>query len=282
MTEDRRIGGGACRGVPELPLGFKSGYQKIISTLSERKAINLRHHDVIEAMYKEGYATSEIAEAVELSTRQIRKVLNQRGVELRGRRRAGGYCIDEGFFKQWTASMAYVVGFIFADGHISGNSIIISQASRGILDEINNVMESDCRIHKNEDGVFLLSIHRKEMVGDLKRIGIEDDFPQVPAEYMSDFIRGVFDGDGWVDKRGYVANITNANKNFARKLHRIFNEQEFSGRITEQDNAYRVWVSGKDDVRRFGEWIYGGELSGLYLERKRRRFPRRQKEKTSA
>src|SRR5690625_7323893 len=111
-------------------------------------------------MYKEGYATSEIGEAVELSTRQIRKVLNQRGVELRGRRRAGGYCIDEGFFKQWSASMAYVGGFIFADGHISGNSIFISQSSRGSLGDINRVMEADCSCHRNVVGVFLFCINR--------------------------------------------------------------------------------------------------------------------------
>src|SRR5690625_5997972 len=62
------------------------------------------------------------------------------------------------------------------------------------------------------------------------------EFPEVPDEYLSHFIRGVIDGDGWVQDRGYVMNVTNASKSFAESLHDIFNDRGLNGRITEQGN----------------------------------------------
>src|SRR5690625_6014495 len=76
---------------------------------------------------------------------------------------------------------------------------------------------------------------------------------KVRGEFLQHFIRGVVDGDGWVQDRGYVMNVTNASKNFSESLHDVFNSRGLNGRITEQNNAYRVWVSGKQDVINLAE-----------------------------
>ena len=39
-------------------------------------------------------------------------------------------------------------------------------------------------------------------------------FPDVPEEFLPSFVRGVIDGDGWVQKTGYVMNVTTGSLHF--------------------------------------------------------------------
>lgn len=239
-----------------------------------------RRHDEIEAMYRAGGTTKEISERFNITQRGVLYVLNKRQVPIKGKRRTNGRKVDEDFFKEWTNEMAYVLGFVFTDGNISNNTLTISQNERYILEEINKAMASDCRITRRANGkndLYTLIINRKEIVEDLKSLGITEsksrtmEFPEVPTEYLPHFIRGVIDGDGWVQERGYVMNVTNASESFSKSLHAVFNSRGLNGRITEQNNAYRVWVSGKQDVINLADWIYE-EYGDLYLRRKYDRF----------
>lgn len=239
-----------------------------------------RKHSEVVAMYKDGKTTQEIAEQFGLTSKGVIYILNRRGVNIRERRRVGGRRVNIDFFKTWTNEMAYVLGFIYTDGNISNNTLSISQNERYILEEIKNAMESTNAISERKNGknvLYTLRIYRKEMIEDLKRIGLTEGksrvitFPEVPDEYMPHFIRGVIDGDGWIQDRGYVMNVTNASESFSKSLHGVFNERGLNGRITKQGNANRVWVSGKQDVINLADWIYE-DYGNLYLRRKRERF----------
>ena len=239
-----------------------------------------RKHDEIEAMYRNGSTTKEIANKFDITSRGVLYVLHKRNVPIKGKRRTGGRRVDVDFFKTWTNEMAYVLGFVFTDGNVHGNTLSIAQNERYILEEINRVMDSNFEIRRRPNGkndIHVLAITRKEIIDDLKRLGISEgksrimEFPEVPAQFLPHFIRGVIDGDGWVQDRGYVMNVTNASKNFSESLHDIFNSRGLNGRITEQNNAYRVWVSGKQDVINLAEWIYK-DCGDLYLRRKFERF----------
>src|SRR5690625_2596048 len=242
-------------------------------------------------MYEDGKATKEIANHFGVTRQGVHYILNRRGVPIRERRRVGGRRVNIDFFKSWTREMAYVLGFIYTDGSISDNTLTISQNERYILEEINNAMDSTSLIADRENGkniLYTLAIHRQEIVTDLKRLGITEgksrtiNFPEVPNEYLPHFIRGVIDGDGWIQDRGYVMNVTNASQSFSEGLHEVFNERELNGRITKQFNAYRVWVSGKQDVISLADWIYT-DCGDLFLKRKRERFyVNAVEEKTSA
>ncbi|MED2801551.1 hypothetical protein P4244_29280, partial [Bacillus thuringiensis] len=70
-------------------------------------------------LYTEGKSTSEIAVLANVSARYIRMVLSDNNVP----RRAIGswkrkYDIREDYFKTWSNNMAYILGFIAADGVI--------------------------------------------------------------------------------------------------------------------------------------------------------------------
>jgi len=100
---------------------------------------------------------------------------------------------DKDFFKSWSAAMAYSLGFLYADGNIvknklGGHYISVYSADRIILQSLKNSWQST---HK-------LSV-RCTLSGKVYRL---QELPVIPKEFLGDFIRGYFDGDGnvWVGK----------------------------------------------------------------------------------
>jgi DNA-binding transcriptional regulator WhiA len=246
--------------------------------------------DEMVRRYLGGESSEQIAEGSGVSSRQIRNILASNGVEMRSTRRQPIYEINVDFFKTWSAEMAYVLGFILTDGCVSGNSFYIAQKEPEILERIGSVMKSNYPIRKNPNGksyLHTLTVSRKEMVEDLAALGIGEKksltvgFPKVPAQYVAHFIRGVIDGDGWVQDRGYVANVTSGSKEFADGLCEVLRINGFNTDIQNQSGAWRIWVRGKDDIRRLAEWLYA-DAGVLFLERKRARMAQRNGEEVNA
>jgi len=231
----------------------------------------------IVTRYENGQSTKEISEIAGVSRGYVWHILRNSGVKITGKRRKNGHKVDENFFKTWSPEMAYVLGFILTDGSISGNVIKIYQKDMTILERINNAMKSTNPIKKRKNGksyIHYVSINRKEMVKDLAKLGITEnksltvEFPDVPNEYLPHFLRGVIDGDGWIQDRGYVVNITSGSSLFAVQLYEILTKHGFNVDIRKQSGAYRIWIKGKNDVKRLAEWLYT-DAGVLFLPRKR-------------
>jgi len=241
--------------------------------------LNISKEDVVRR-YVDGQRTKEIAEIAGCSTRYITQVVKEAGVSKSDRRRPPTYKINEEFFRTWSAEMAYVLGFIITDGCISGSTAYIYQKDRQILERINGAMSSNYPIHERKNGASYLhsiNISRKSVVEDLKALGVSENkslitgFPDVPAEFMSHFIRGVFDGDGWIQDRGYVANVTSGSFLFATQLQHALEHFGVNAYIKKNSGAYRIWVSGKEGIKRLSRWLYA-DSGVLFMPRKRERF----------
>lgn len=96
-------------------------------------------------LYAEGKGTSEIAMLANVSARYIRMVLSDSNVP----RRAIGswkrkYNITEDYFKTWSNNMAYILGFIAADGVIpkENQCVSISQKESYILEDIKKELKT--------------------------------------------------------------------------------------------------------------------------------------------
>lgn len=116
-------------------------------------------------------------------------------------------CVNHSFFKTWTPNMAYILGFIATDGCLSpNNGIKITSVNEEILIKISQEMQSTYKIGAHSAGAKQIQIYSEEIYNDLIAIGITPQktynlkFPDIPSEYLSHFIRGVFDGDGCVVK----------------------------------------------------------------------------------
>jgi len=121
---------------------------------------------------------------------------------------------DKDYFKIWTPEMAYILGFMYADGNIvktkRGNHYVaIYTADEPLLVAMAKCMQSEHKIaeRKSETGAnYRIQIGSKEWFEDLGKLGLFPDktsrmrLPEIPEKYFGDFVRGYFDGDGNVWK----------------------------------------------------------------------------------
>ncbi len=108
--------------------------------------------------------------------------------------------------------MAYILGFLFADGNIvktkrGTHFIAIYTADYDLLCLMKVLMKSNHKIgmrKKKEGIVYVLQIGSKELFNDVAKFGLIPNkasrmcLPKIPRKYNGDFIRGYFDGDGCI------------------------------------------------------------------------------------
>lgn len=114
--------------------------------------------------------------------------------------------------------MAYILGFIGADGYINkGESFVriaLKERDVDILEKIKNevdftgdIVKSMQKCGDKKFPIVTLCIYSKYAVKDLISLGIVNNksfivnMDNIPKEYMIDFIRGYFDGDGTVGEQ---------------------------------------------------------------------------------
>ena len=106
--------------------------------------------------------------------------------------------------------MAYILGFLFADGNIiktkrNTHFVSLYTADYDLIVSIRRFIGSDHKIseRKSETGVvYRIQIGSKELFDSLLELGLTPnksrrmEMPIIPEKYTGDFIRGYFDGDG--------------------------------------------------------------------------------------
>ncbi len=225
-------------------------------------------------MYKSGMPFKEMEPIIGLSDRAIRNVIYKHGIEMNREQSSGRprkHKVNEDFFKNWSHEMAWVLGIFITDGHVNSkaHSITFSQKDERILRIIANYMEADYVLAPYGPTMQTpsLIINSKEIKKDLEEMGIGPKksftvpFPNVPEEFLPSFVRGIIDGDGCVQKRGYVMNVTTGSLSFAEGLLSIFQSWKLRSEITSEMNpsgnvVYRVWVKGKYELPKLADIIY--------------------------
>jgi hypothetical protein len=140
------------------------------------------------------------------------------------------YTVNHSFFKVWSHDMAYILGFWFADGFIAlrDSCFSISQHKKDkyILYDILRIMGANYPLANSRNNKTI-NIYSNEIVNDIISLGgkerksLDVKFPKVPKKYLSDFVRGYFDGDGSVSrlKNGcFESSFTTGSKKFAYTL----------------------------------------------------------------
>jgi len=157
------------------------------------------------------------------------------------------YLLNEKFFDNWSSTMAYILGFWFADGymrHEKSYRIVFSSNNYNILDLIRKCLNSNNRIvSQNRDKSKDLIIFSKKLYYKLLELGGKRCksrtvlFPDIPNKFLPDFIRGYFDGDGSVFFTKYIhtkikkirielrSNFTSGNVDFLDELQNILNKK---------------------------------------------------------
>jgi hypothetical protein len=193
------------------------------------------------------------------------------------------------FFKVWSSDMAYILGLWWTDGCIYSNGtkrlfdITLHSNDKYILDKIREVMKVENPLIKYKDrNAYRLNFASKDIYDDLVALGGEERksltciFPYVPTEYLPDFIRGVFDGDGsvYVGQNGRLnTNIASGSEKFIYSLLDILHKHSNieGGSIHKNINGVYILQFGKKDSLQLADFMYTKETD-LFLIRKKELF----------
>lgn len=188
--------------------------------------------DVTEQPYKNEYELKKLVETY--SDAEIGKMFNvSRGTikyfrykykippcKISNQKRKDIYSLNKQFFKEITDEyQAYILGFICADGYVHKNgktvSIAIKQSDSRILEDIKIAMETDAKLGvkkkpEGQEDLAVLNISSRELVGDLVKLGVRANktkeicMPIIGNDLYKHFIRGLFDGDGYIGERQFA------------------------------------------------------------------------------
>lgn len=207
------------------------------------------------------------------------------------------------FFNEWSAEMAYVLGFLCADGYVYKNPrsscyICFISTDKEIIVKIKDALGSNHKIgirkRKNKawKTAYVLQIGSKDLFEHLNRMGIVQNkslvipFPLIPAKFLAEFVRGYFDGDGgvhlgkyWRKNRNswyweFSVRFTSGSKKFLEGLWKALRPYTQGGFLGEKgDGSYELQFSRHDGKALF-YLMYKDISSGLYLKRKYQVFLR--------
>jgi len=209
------------------------------------------------------------------------------------------YSINENFFKKWSHDMSYVLGLWFTDGCIWGNrfSITLRRKDHLLLKNILRAMKSHHKLYYAKS-CCKIDISSKAIVesiinlGGTSRKSLTIKFPKIPKKYISDFTRGLWDGDGSIylnrkDNR-FRSTFCSGSRRFICGMKRVIKENigcidlKIYKRICKKgykiinsklkkDSILYILNLCTNDTIRLGRFLYGN-CRCLRMERKYKKF----------
>lgn len=204
------------------------------------------------------------------------------------------YQINDEYFNSFISEReSYLLGLIMSDGHVSNKTgrfeYTCSVRDISIIEFIKNELKSTHPIKrvsiKNIEYARYVIANKKMVQNIIKKYSLPYSnksknnirIPSVlPADCVSHFLRGFFDGDGsiWFDGKTYRASFTGGEK-MMKSIRLILDElkinSSFSYRYSEENkNSCNLVINGTLNVDKFGEFMYQNSFS--CLERKLNKF----------
>jgi hypothetical protein len=269
--------------------------------------------DLAKLYHEEGLSLEDIARKFGVTRMGVHHLLRSYGIQTRGRSDArilaytkgkleGKSTADlrESLFSRWSQPMAYLLGYIFTDGTLVRLSpgtcrVTISSIDREHLEKMAAILGGGVKVDTRTQSkrgfsgtenryIFSIGFTRPRMIDDLRRLGLTErksltmQFPDVPEEFVWDFIRGCWDGDGSIMLEGasLVVAYTSGSFGFVSTMRERMQNYDL-GRLTiytrqpdgvkTKNLSYSMKIKGKKAVQ-FCVYLYDRVPSNLILTRK--------------
>lgn len=198
--------------------------------------------------------------------------------------------IDMSFFTNiQDPVICYILGFIWADGHVSKKKNRISVGiSKKDFQDINGCLLKKIPFHihfmkRNGNPVFYindLQLHSFLKENDYlikSDVSPTKILSKIPDNIKHYFFRGYFDGDGCFTKLKTCPTIIltgSYNQNWKEMTDLVFNLTNHTPKILRRvmkkgHKASMVYFYGKDRIKKFLNYLYKGEVIGLSRKRER-------------
>ncbi|MFA5007881.1 MAG: LAGLIDADG family homing endonuclease [Candidatus Omnitrophota bacterium] len=210
------------------------------------------------------------------------------------------YKVNSDFFKTWSKNMAYILGYLFADGsledasYLRGKYLRITSCDLSIIQAIRTAFGSEHKIVKlppstiNGKCRHFLRIGDHAIYSDLISLGLTPRksltmvFPKcIPSNFMNDFIRGYFDGDGTFycekTKHGIIPRtvFTSGSKQFLESLSEVITNSCHLQRIKKvyvSHRSYQLVYKSKEATGLMNFMFRLVSDNDLYLDRKHKLY----------
>lgn len=228
---------------------------------------------IIEA-YKKGWGLNKIVERLQLpfSFDKVRSILQDNGIEIRNNKEAyevsekpelRKHTINDDYNFE-SHNGAWILGFIAADGYLpitkgARNRVAIGLARQDeeVLYMIKDELEFTGPIYQYENQGYpasSLTFNSKKIREVIESYGICNnktfklrDLPNLPDEFMIDFIRGFFDGDGTITEtkdHKIRTSFTCASKSFIENIQKYLKENiclQSNAKIAETVRVHTIY-----------------------------------------
>lgn len=199
---------------------------------------------------------------------------------------------NEKYFNSWSFEMAYMLGYIFADGNVAWNTtkgyysltVTASQKDKDHLERTRLMMASTKPLlYGKSTQSYRLIVNSKKICKRLIGLGVTPKksltlkFPKMSQRYLKDFIRGYVDGDGslryFARERSpyFELMISSGSEDFLKVLEKkIFKELQIRSRLFKTGkNCYVLRYFCAKGLK-LATWLY--QDAKIYLERKYNKY----------
>ena len=258
---------------------------------SKPKVLTKEQQEMIRSEYP-AKSCQAVASDVGLSRDVVEMFLRDEGLYI-GMDRYADLAVNKSFF-EWSEDLAYVLGYMFADGSVGRylrhelgrsdrvvpNSSITSK-DRQILDDIRDRMglKADvCSYKKNGENYHHLTTSCRWVYNQWRELGVRPrksyegmGVPNIPSRLVSHFVRGFFDGDGSRSGDGYSIKFGCTDVNFILWIRGVLmgvvggREPEIS--VVKNKTIFFSFAFYADRARKIYEWMMPSK-EGLRLKRK--------------
>lgn len=203
------------------------------------------------------------------------------------------YTVNDKFFETWTPTMAYLLGYLYADGsledasYLRGKYLRVTSIDKELIDFTRGALSSAHKIvvippqSPTQKTRYFLRIGNHKIYSDLFALGLYPNksltmkFPKVPAGYLAHFVRGYFDGDGHVSvvMKGevlsrliivFVSGSVDFLSALAYELDTLLALK--INKVYQRGHVCRLAYSTADSAKLF-QYMYG-QSDGVFLNRK--------------
>jgi hypothetical protein len=189
--------------------------------------------------------------------------------------------------KSWNRGLAYFVGIIATDGHVSKlpkRYVVLELCDKDVIDKVTKFTSYEGNVLEKWDGnpnhskSYYVRFCGNEVWSLLRNLGIDNKksytlvFPSIPEAFVFDFLRGVIDGDGSIsiDRKGNPRVEISGTKEF---INGLYGKVRLSGSVYNKkgSSVYCVRYTSKNAFY-FLNMVYKDSTDDIRMDRKYKRY----------
>lgn len=257
---------------------------------------------IIDMYQNQKMSTVAIGKVFNCTHKPVAKVLERNGIKRVGNGQRK-YFFDEHYFDVIdNQKKAYILGLLFADGNNCPSKgtirISLKEEDKAILEQIRQELKLEKPLkyqdnsNDNHNGyvsknAWILDCFSSYMCQTLNDIGLVPnkslivEFPKIPNNLISHFVRGYYDGNGSIyrtiktENNHHVIVTITSTLSFCKTLSEICtNELDIFCPIYDASNHNGITkvftLSGRNKAKKFLDWMY--KDADMFLQRKYDRY----------